>query len=347
MRFLFLSTQLLCYAGRWPKWQPHPPQLQATPKCPLDLGLPLFACWDLLQFYFISPLVPCNLLCDFFIFFPFLRHLLSHMKKSQQQGMETFQDTSPCEWEAEGRRRDRPENALTPSQLSEQDLKTLAASLQALPDLEYGASSTDPKGKPARSRRASADLIHDAASFAPDYEDFEYRGDTYTLPGPYEEEPLPNLAVFETCSPASSESSIDICFLRPVNFTTEPERTEHTVQPLPKSCAPITAPSSSSTYRREVFRSKGKQLSRSLKEFPRSGTEGAGTRLYSTRSSSGSRLPSKQERVGFQPHAISASSRSSQRNFFPPQRGGGEKQSFLEVRRAKGKGKPQQGLRNT
>ncbi|XP_066479723.1 rho guanine nucleotide exchange factor 33 [Tiliqua scincoides] len=259
-------------------------------------------------------------------------HLMSHVKKSQQQGMEALQGTSPCEWEAEGKRRDRPENVLTPSQLNKQDLKTLAASLQALPDLEYGVPSSDPKGNPERSRRASADLIHDATSFAPDYEDFEYRGDTYTMPGPYEEEPLQKLAVFETCSLASSESSIDICFLRPVNFTTEPERTEHTVQPLPKSAAPITAPSSSSssTYRREVFRSKGKQLSRSLKEFPRSGTEGVNIRLYSTRSSSGSRLPNKQERVGFQPHAISASSRSSQRNVFPPQRGVGEKQSFLE-----------------
>lgn len=281
----------------------------------------------------------CNLLCDS-NFFPFLRHLMSHMKKSQQQGMEAFQGTSPCEWETEGKRRDRSDNVLTPSQLNEQDLKALAASLQALPDLEYGAPSSDHKGNPARLRRASADLILDAASFAPDYEDFEYRGDAYTRPGPYEEEPLHNLAVFETCSPASSESSIDICFLRPVNFTTEPERTEHTVQPLPKSAAPITAPSSSSTYRREVFRSKGKQLSRSLKEFPRTGSEGVNTRLYSTRSSSGGRLPNKQERMGFQPHAISASSRSSQQNFFPTQRGVGEKQSFLEVRRAKGKGNP-------
>ncbi|KAF7252779.1 Rho guanine nucleotide exchange factor 33 [Varanus komodoensis] len=257
-------------------------------------------------------------------------HLMSHMKKSQQQAVENAQGASPCEWETDGRRPDRPDNILTPSQFNEQDLKALAASLQALPDMEYHTPLSNMKGKPERTRRASTtELLHESSSFAPDYEDFEYRGDTYTTPGPYEEEPLQNLAAFETCSPASSESSIDICFLRPVNFTTEPERTEHTLQPLPKSSAPINS-SGSSTYKREVFRSKGKQLSRSLKEFPRSsGTDGVCTRLYSTRSSSGSRLPNKPER-GFQVHGVPVATRSNQRNVFPPQRGVGEKQSFVE-----------------
>ncbi|XP_062826671.1 rho guanine nucleotide exchange factor 33 isoform X2 [Anolis carolinensis] len=258
-------------------------------------------------------------------------HLMSHMKKSQQQGMEGMQGGPSGEWESEGRRHDRAENALTSSQFNDQDLKTIAASLQALPDMEYSAPPPPPevKGHPERHRRAStSDLLHHSAGFAPDYEDFEYRGETYGMGGPYQEEPLQNLAVFETRSPASSESSIDICFLRPVNFTTEPERTEHTLQPLPKSGAP--ASSSSSTYKRELFRSKGKQLSRSLKEFPRSGSDGISARLYSTRSSSGSRLPNKQER-GFQPHGVPAAApRSAQRNYFPPQRGVGEKQSFVE-----------------
>nr|XP_020650390.1 rho guanine nucleotide exchange factor 33 isoform X2 [Pogona vitticeps] len=256
-------------------------------------------------------------------------HLMSHMKKSQQQGMEGMQGTPSGEWEGDGRRHERPENVLTPSPFSEQDLKAFAASLQALPDSEYNAPSPGTKVNPERTRRAStSDLFHHSRSFTPDYEDFEYRGETYTTTGPpYQEEHLQNMAAFETCSPASSESSIDICFLRPVNFTTEPERTEHTLQPLPKSGA--QANTSSSTHKRELFRSKGKQLSRSLKEFPRSATEGVSARLYSTRSSSGSRLPAKQER-GFQPHGISAPSRSTPRNYFPPQRGMGEKPSFVE-----------------
>ncbi|XP_060129054.1 rho guanine nucleotide exchange factor 33 isoform X2 [Zootoca vivipara] len=258
-------------------------------------------------------------------------HSRSHMKASPQQGREGLQGASPCEWETDGR---RPEHGLAPSQLSEHDLKALAASLHAtFPDLEYGGgssapSSAGPDGNCQRPRRraSAADLLQDSSGFAPDYEGFEYRGD------PYEEvEPLRNLPAFEACSPASSESSIDICFLRPVHFTAEPGRTERTLQPLPKSAAPPA----SGTYKREVFRSKGKQLSRSLKEFPRSssggGSEGiASTRLYSTRSSSGSRLPAPTER-GFPAHgAASAASRSSQRHHFPPPRGAGDQPSFLE-----------------
>ncbi|NXT92375.1 ARG33 factor, partial [Anhinga rufa] len=149
--------------------------------------------------------------------------------------------------------------------------------------------------------RTSVELLQDARNFAPSYEEFDYPGEVFTLPGPYEDDAFQNLTLFENCSPASSESSLDICFLRPVNFTSEPERTDHALQPLPKTCTP---------------------------ELPRS-AEGVSTRLYSTRSSSGSRLQQKQER-NVQPHMISASSRSSQRSYFPPQRGAGEKQSFLE-----------------
>uniref|UniRef100_A0A8D0GQV5 Rho guanine nucleotide exchange factor 33 n=1 Tax=Sphenodon punctatus TaxID=8508 RepID=A0A8D0GQV5_SPHPU len=250
-------------------------------------------------------------------------HLMPQMKKSQQ--MESMQAGQLSDWEADGRKYERSESALTPSQFTEKDLKALAASLQAIPEMDYDASPADAMGNADRSTRTSMDLLQDSRSFAPGYEDFDY--DMYTMPGPYEDEPFQNLAIFETCSPASSESSLDICFLRPVNFTMEPDRTDPTLQPLPKTPAPV----SSSTYKREAFRSKGKQLSRSLKEFPRS-AEGVSTRLYSTRSSSGSRLQQKQER-SMQPHMVSAPSRSSQRNYFPLQRGPGEKQSFLEVRR--------------
>ncbi|KAM6460965.1 rho guanine nucleotide exchange factor 33 isoform 7-T7 [Liasis olivaceus] len=268
-------------------------------------------------------------------------HLMSHIKKGQPEMANI--PGKPCEWEADGRKHGRPESVLTPSQFNEGDLKALAASLQPLPDIEFNAASSDTKENLEKSHKVSMEFLQDSISFTPDFEDFEYRGNTYSIPGLYEEEPL---AVLQTCSPASSESSIDICFLRPVNFPMEPEKAERTLQPLPKSSDPEHT--SSSTSKREAFRSKGKQLSRSLKEFPRSGSEGISPRLYSTRSSSGSRLSNLQER-GFQLHEASATSRSSQWNYFPPQRGLGEKQSFVEVRRAKGQGKPtsQQGLKNT
>lgn len=279
------------------------------------------------------------------IFSRLLRHLVSHTTKHQhQQGMNSIQGTSQ-KWENNGRRNDRPENVRASSQFSEQGLKALGDSLQALPDLEYNIPSSDPKGKAEPSQRASVEFLHDPISFAPEYKDFECRGEMCSIP--YEEGPHQNQPVFEPCSPASSESSIDICFLKPVNFTTEPERTEHVLQPLPKKSCALVSGSSSSTYKRDIFRSKGKQLSRSLKEFPCSGMETISARVYSTRSSSGSRLHTKQER-GFQSHLVSAPSRSSeQHNYFPPQRAVGEKPSFLEVRRVKDEGKPssQQGLK--
>ncbi|XP_014376017.1 rho guanine nucleotide exchange factor 33 isoform X3 [Alligator sinensis] len=252
------------------------------------------------------------------------KHLMPQMKKPQHTMMENISAVKAPEWEVEGRKHERPENLLASSQFTEQELKALTATLQAIPEMEYETPPAEPMANVERPARTSAELLQDARSFMPSYEEFDYGGEVFTLPGPYEDETFQNLALFENCSPASSESSLDICFLRPVNFTVEPERTEHTVQPLPKNCAPV----SSSTYKREAFHSKGKQLSRSLKELPRS-AEGVSTRLYSTRSSSGSRLQQKPER-SVQPHVITVSSRSSQRSYFPPQRGPGEKQSFLE-----------------
>lgn len=254
---------------------------------------------------------------------------MPQMKKPQPAVMENIQAVKPPDWEMESRKHERPENILASSQLTEQELKALTAPLQSIPEMEYEAPPADAVGNTERAIRTSVELLQDARNFAPSYEEFDYPGEVFTMPGPYEDDTFQNLALFENCSPASSESSLDICFLRPVNFTSEPERTDHALQPLPKSCTPV----SSSTYKREMFHSKGKQLSRSLKELPRS-AEGVSTRLYSTRSSSGSRLQQKQDR-NVQPHLISASSRSSQRSYFPPQRGAGEKPSFLEVRRLK------------
>ncbi|XP_039388591.1 rho guanine nucleotide exchange factor 33 [Mauremys reevesii] len=246
-------------------------------------------------------------------------HLVSQMKKNQPAMMENIQAGKPSDWEMEARKHERPENILASSQFPEQELKAMSIPLQAIPEMEYETPPADPMGNAERSVRTSMELLQDGRSFAPNYEELDYGREVFTLPGPYEDETFQNLALFETCSPASSESSLDICFLRPVSFTVEPDRTDHSSQPLPKS---------SSAYKQEAFHSKGKQLSRSLKEFPRS-TEVMSTRPYSTRSSSSSQLQHKQER-SMQPHLISASSRSSQRSYFPPPRGLGEKQSFLE-----------------
>ncbi|XP_070091695.1 rho guanine nucleotide exchange factor 33 isoform X18 [Equus caballus] len=276
---------------------------------------------------------------------PAVTHLMPPMKKSQQQQslMESMQPGKPSDWEMEGRKHERPESLLAPAQFcaAEQDVKALAGPLQAIPEMDFEPSPAEPPGHVERSLRAPAELLPDARGYVPAaYEEFEYGGEIFALPAPYDEEPFQAPALFENCSPASSESSLDICFLRPVSFAMEAERPEHPLQPLPKSA---TSPASSSgAYKLEAAaqaqaqaHGKAKPLSRSLKEFPRAPPpEGVAPRLYSTRSSSGGRAPLKAERAA-QPHgqAAAAAARGAPRTFFPQQRSQSEKQTYLEVRR--------------
>ncbi|XP_058407370.1 rho guanine nucleotide exchange factor 33 isoform X2 [Diceros bicornis minor] len=270
---------------------------------------------------------------------PAVTHLMPPMKKSQQQQslMESMQPGKPSDWEMEGRKHERPESLLAPAQFcaAEQDVKALAGPLQAIPEMDFEPSPAEPLGNVERSLRAPAELLPDARGYVPAaYEEFEYGGEIFALPAPYDEEPFQAPALFENCSPASSESSLDICFLRPVSFAMEAERPEHPLQPLPKSA---TSPASSSgAYKLEAAQAqaqahgKAKPLSRSLKEFPRAPPpEGVAPRLYSTRSSSGGRAPLKAERAA-QPHGPA---RGAPRTFFPQQRSQSEKQTYLEVRR--------------
>lgn len=264
------------------------------------------------------------------------------MKKSQQQQslMDSMQPGKPSEWEMEGRKHERPDSLMTPAQFcaAEQDVKALAGPLQSIPEMDYEPSQAEPLGNMERSLRAPAELLPETRGFVPTaYEEFEYGGEIFALPAPYDEEPFQAPALFENCSPASSESSLDICFLRPVSFAMEAERPEHPLQPLPKSA---TSPASSSgAYKLEAAaqaHGKAKPLSRSLKEFPRAPPpEGVAPRLYSTRSSSGGRAPLKAERAS-QPHGLAAvAARSAPRTYFPQQRSQSEKQTYLEVRRVK------------
>ncbi|KAF4016243.1 hypothetical protein G4228_008057, partial [Cervus hanglu yarkandensis] len=266
---------------------------------------------------------------------PAVTHLMPPVKKSQQQQslMESMQPGKPSDWEMEGRKHERPESLLAPAQFcaAEQDVKALAGPLQAIPEMDFEPSPAEQLGNVERSLRAPAELLPDARSYVPAaYEEFEYGGEIFALPAPYDEEPFQAPALFENCSPASSESSLDICFLRPVSFAMEAERPEHPLQPLPKSA---TSPAGSSgAYKLEAAAQahKAKPLSRSLKEFPRAPPpEGVAPRLYSTRSSSGGRAPLKAERAA-QAHGPAASARGAPRTFFPQQRSQSEKQTYLE-----------------
>ncbi|KAL1783466.1 rho guanine nucleotide exchange factor 33 isoform X5 [Sigmodon hispidus] len=273
---------------------------------------------------------------------PAVTHLMPQAKKGQQQQslMESMQPGKPGDWEMEGRKHERPESLLAPAQFcaAEQDVKALAGPLQAIPEMDFEPSPAEPLGNVERSLRGPPELLQDARGFVPaGYEEFEYGGEIFALPAPYDEEPFQAPALFDNCSPASSESSLDICFLRPVSFAMEAERPEHALQPLPKSA---TSPaSSSSAYKLEAAQAqaqahgKAKPLSRSLKEFPRPPpAEGVAPRLYSTRSSSGGRAPLKVERTAAPhgPAAAAAASRGAPRTFFPQQRSQSEKQTYLE-----------------
>uniref|UniRef100_A0A8C5PKR6 Rho guanine nucleotide exchange factor 33 n=1 Tax=Leptobrachium leishanense TaxID=445787 RepID=A0A8C5PKR6_9ANUR len=255
-----------------------------------------------------------------------LKHVVPHMKKNRHTPVDNIQSLKPSEWEVDGPKHSRSENILVPTSFpgSDQELNSLTP-LQSIPEMEYETTSVDAMLDMERSVRASTNVLADG-TFAPSYEEFEYGGEI-AVSAPFEEESFPNRALFESCSAGSSESSLDICFLRPINFTLESNnRAERSVQPLARSCI---SPVSNSSYRNEVIHAKNKPLSRSLKEFPRN-QETVSTRLYSTRCSNASRMQFKQDR-NIQTHGLSSSSsHSSHRHFYIPQRPYADSRSLLE-----------------
>ncbi|KAM8946568.1 rho guanine nucleotide exchange factor 33 [Pelodytes ibericus] len=253
-------------------------------------------------------------------------HLVPHMKKSRQTPVENIHSLKSSEWEIDGKKHDRSENILIPTSFpgSDQELNSIMSPLQSIPEMEYENTSVDAMIDMERSTRTSSNILDDG-NFAPSYEEFEYGGEIIGVSTPYEEETFANRALFESCSAGSSESSLDICFLRPINFTLESNRTERSLQPLARSCM---SPVSNSSYRHEGIHAKNKPLSRSLKEFPRN-QETVATRLYSTRSTNSSRMQFKQDR-NLQAHGLSASTRNAHRHFYVPQRPHAESRSLLE-----------------
>ncbi|XP_069462802.1 rho guanine nucleotide exchange factor 33 [Ambystoma mexicanum] len=251
---------------------------------------------------------------------------LPPMKSSQQTLTENIKTMTLSDWEIDGRKVDRSENVLVPTSFcsTDQELKAILAPLQAIPEMEYESAPPVGTREVERSIKTSTELLTDV-SFTPGYEDFEYGGEIIGLPSSYEVESFRNRSLFESCSPASSESSLDICFLRPINCPLESDQNDRTLQPLLRSC---TSPVSSTTYRHDTHHIKNKPLSRSLKEYPRT-PDSLPPRLYSTRSSSTSRQQTKVDR-STQSHGKSPTSRSSQRNIHLPTQHQGESRPLLE-----------------
>ncbi|KAG9484167.1 hypothetical protein GDO78_009857 [Eleutherodactylus coqui] len=253
-----------------------------------------------------------------------LMHLVPHIKKSRQTPMETIQPLKASEWEAEGKKHERSENITAPLSYIGSDQEANSLPLQSIPEMEYESNSMDAMLDVERSMRNSSNILPDG-NFGRNYEEFEYGGEIIGISTPYEEESFPNRTLYESCSAGSSESSLDICFLRPINFTLESNRTDRSHQPLARSCM---SPVGNSSYRHEGIHAKNKPLSRSLKEFPRN-QEAVTTRLYSTRSTHANRMQFRKDR-GTQSHGLSASARNIHRPFYIPQRPQVESRSLLE-----------------
>ncbi|KAM4694226.1 rho guanine nucleotide exchange factor 33 [Discoglossus pictus] len=252
--------------------------------------------------------------------------LVHHMKNNRQTPVENIQPLKSSEWEVDGKKHDRSENVLAPTPFpgADQELNSMLAPLQSIPEMEYESNPVDAMLDMERSMRTSSNIITDG-NFATSYEEFEYGGEIIGVSTPYEEETFPNRPMFESCSPGSSESSLDICFLRPVNFTLESNRTDRSLQPIARSCF---SPVSNSSYRHEGIHVKNKPLSRSLKEFPRN-HETVSTRVYSTRGNNAGRMQFKHDR-NTPSQGLSASTRNSHRHFYVPQRPHGDSRSLLE-----------------
>ncbi|XP_053316900.1 rho guanine nucleotide exchange factor 33 [Spea bombifrons] len=256
-----------------------------------------------------------------------ITHMVPHIKKSRQTPVENIQSLKSSEWDIDGKKHDRSENMLAHTLFpgSDQEVNSLMTPLQSIPEMEYESTSMDAMLNMERSMRTSSNILPDG-NFAPSYEEYEYGGSIIGVSAPYEEETFPNRPLFESCSAGSSESSLDICFLKPINFTLESNRTERAMQPLARNCL---SPVSNSSYRHEGIHVKNKPLSRSLKEFPRNQETVSTTRMYSTRSTNPSRMQFRQERDS-QSHGLSTTTRNSQRHFYIPQRPHCESRSLLE-----------------
>ncbi|KAJ1154568.1 hypothetical protein NDU88_007317 [Pleurodeles waltl] len=248
---------------------------------------------------------------------------ITQMKYFQNQLTDSTKTFKLSDWEIDGRKVDKSENVLIPTTFcsTNQELKSLLAPLQAIPELQYEKAPPAESKEIDKSIRTSSEFLTDV-SFTPSYGEFEYGGEIIGLPAPYEVETYQNRSLFESCSPASSESSLDICFLRPINLPMDSDRKDNSMQPLPRSC---TSPVTSSTHSSDVHHVKHKPLSRSLKEYTRN-PDSVPPRLYSTRSRSRQQL--KMDSTS-QSHRRLLTSRISQRNVIS-QRTQGESRSSLE-----------------
>uniref|UniRef100_H2ZV73 Rho guanine nucleotide exchange factor 33 n=1 Tax=Latimeria chalumnae TaxID=7897 RepID=H2ZV73_LATCH len=170
-----------------------------------------------------------------------VRQLVLQVRKNKQRLLDQIQPLTAQEWEPDGSKCDRQETGTNPSLFFSSDLEMRAkpSLVQSVSEREYENISNcmmeHLTGR--RMMKNPTDFLASCRNLIPEYEDLIYRR-LMGQGGPLgEEEPLQNISVFENCSAASSDSSLDICFLRANNYLVDHDAAGHPVQLLPRNGA--------------------------------------------------------------------------------------------------------------
>ncbi|KAK1170871.1 hypothetical protein AOXY_G7815 [Acipenser oxyrinchus oxyrinchus] len=144
-------------------------------------------------------------------------HLLQHNEALLTQDMKDLK--RPHDWLSDGRKCDKGE-CFNQGAFCRPDIERRSRSppLQVIPetDLESGSLEHLACNRSSRSPRASSKSIVN-------YDSFLLREEALGLESPYEEdgESLQNTSLFDNCSTASSDPSLDITFISTKNYTSE------------------------------------------------------------------------------------------------------------------------------
>ncbi|XP_018595513.2 rho guanine nucleotide exchange factor 33 [Scleropages formosus] len=151
--------------------------------------------------------------------FPTSNGLLQHanqVKRSKQRLLEQMQCKRFQDWEADPRHYNSQDGASPVSfYASEMDPRLKSPALQSIPEADQESATVEP---PACRRLPPGSVLADATGH------FLLPGATPSLEGLYEDgDSLHNVSLFDHCSSASSDSSIDIAFVRcPKSHVREP-----------------------------------------------------------------------------------------------------------------------------
>uniref|UniRef100_UPI00398F7F35 rho guanine nucleotide exchange factor 33 n=1 Tax=Pristiophorus japonicus TaxID=55135 RepID=UPI00398F7F35 len=180
------------------------------------------------------------------------RCVVPQVQQSKLKGLEQIQCLKSDEWEFTPRRYQRLDNLDSrPLYTSDLELEPKSAPVKSFSEAEYQAFCEDTNLNNARSIPSHANhssynadpicsLENYVMNFAPDYQDFLYRGSGGRIgyqeqeaPIHHEnEESIKNASLLDQCSVRSSDSSLDVHFMKMLNYipARESEITDYSLQ---------------------------------------------------------------------------------------------------------------------